>query len=61
MAKIKKEKKLSRLYKAKEKVGGGITMLSIETSCDETAAAVTVNGRQVLSNAIYSQIDLHTI
>ena len=38
-----------------------VTVLSIETSCDETAAAVTVNGRDVLSNAIYSQIDLHTI
>ena len=36
-------------------------ILSIESSCDETAAAVTVNGRQVLSNVIYSQIDLHTI
>lgn len=36
-------------------------ILSIESSCDETAAAVTVNGREVLSNVIYSQIDLHTI
>lgn len=40
---------------------GEVTILSVETSCDETAAAVTVNGRQVLSNTIYSQIDLHTI
>ncbi len=38
-----------------------IKILSIETSCDETAAAVTLNGRNVLSNSIYSQIDLHTI
>ncbi|MBR3004890.1 MAG: tRNA (adenosine(37)-N6)-threonylcarbamoyltransferase complex transferase subunit TsaD [Lachnospiraceae bacterium] len=38
-----------------------ITILSIESSCDETAAAVVVNGRQVLSNVIYSQIDLHTL
>lgn len=38
-----------------------ITILAIESSCDETAAAVVVNGRQVLSNAIYSQIDLHTL
>ncbi len=37
------------------------TILSIESSCDETAAAVVVNGREVLSNVIYSQIDLHTI
>ena len=38
-----------------------IVILGIETSCDETAAAVTVNGTRVLSNAIYSQIDLHTL
>ncbi len=38
-----------------------ITILSIESSCDETAAAVVVNGRKVLSNVIYSQIDLHTL
>jgi len=33
-----------------------ITILAIETSCDETAAAVVRNGREVLSNIIYSQI-----
>lgn len=38
-----------------------VTILSIESSCDETAAAVTVNGRRLLSNVIYSQIDLHTV
>lgn len=38
-----------------------IMILAVETSCDETAAAVVRNGRQVLSNVIYSQIDLHTI
>lgn len=38
-----------------------VTILAIETSCDETAAAVVRNGREVLSNVIYSQIDLHTI
>ena len=38
-----------------------ITILAVETSCDETAAAVVKNGRQVLSNVIYSQIDLHTV
>ncbi len=36
-------------------------MLAIETSCDETAAAVVCDGRTVLSNIIYSQIDLHTL
>ena len=38
-----------------------ILMLAIESSCDETAAAVVRNGREVLSNTIYSQIDLHTL
>ncbi|MGN0362697.1 MAG: tRNA (adenosine(37)-N6)-threonylcarbamoyltransferase complex transferase subunit TsaD [Bilifractor sp.] len=36
-------------------------ILGIESSCDETAAAVVQNGRTVLSNVISSQIDLHTI
>ena len=34
-------------------------VLGIETSCDETAAAVVRDGREVLSNAIYSQIARH--
>ncbi len=38
-----------------------IIILGIETSCDETAAAVVKNGREALSNIIYSQIDLHTV
>jgi N6-L-threonylcarbamoyladenine synthase len=38
-----------------------VTILAIETSCDETAAAVVKNGREVLSNIISSQIDLHTL
>lgn len=33
--------------------------LAIETSCDETSAAVLKNGREVLSNIIMSQIDIH--
>lgn len=37
-----------------------IKILAIESSCDETAAAVVVNGREVLSNVIASQIDIHT-
>ncbi|MDF2596170.1 MAG: tsaD [Clostridia bacterium] len=36
-----------------------INVLAIETSCDETAAAVVQNGRKVLSNIISTQIDLH--
>ena len=38
-----------------------ILILGIESSCDETAAAVVKNGREVLSNIISSQIDLHTL
>jgi len=37
-----------------------IFILGIESSCDETAAAVVKNGREVLSNIIFSQIALHT-
>jgi N6-L-threonylcarbamoyladenine synthase len=37
-----------------------IKILAIESSCDETSAAVVVNGREVLSNIIASQIDIHT-
>ncbi len=38
-----------------------IKILAIESSCDETAAAVVVNGRDVRSNIISSQIALHTL
>lgn len=38
-----------------------VLILAIESSCDETAAAVVKNGRTVLSNIISSQIDLHTL
>ena len=36
-------------------------ILAIESSCDETAASVVKNGREVLSNVISSQIALHTL
>ena len=35
-------------------------ILAIETSCDETAAAVVADGGRVISNIISSQIDIHT-
>lgn len=38
-----------------------ITLLAIESSCDETAAAVVRNGKEVLSNVISSQIELHKL
>lgn len=36
-------------------------ILGIETSCDETAAAVVKDGREVLSSVIYSQIEIHKL
>jgi N6-L-threonylcarbamoyladenine synthase len=36
-------------------------ILGVETSCDETAAAVVADGREVLSNIISSQADLHAV
>ena len=36
-----------------------ILTLGIETSCDETSAAIVKNGREVLSNVINSQIKIH--
>ena len=38
-----------------------VRILSLETSCDETAAAVIENGRVILSNVVFSQIDLHEL
>lgn len=37
----------------------GLRILGIETSCDETAAAVVVDAREVLSSVVSSQVDLH--
>jgi N6-L-threonylcarbamoyladenine synthase len=37
----------------------GARILGIETSCDETAAAVVAGGRNVLSSVVSSQVDLH--
>lgn len=40
---------------------GRVLILGIESSCDETAAAVVADGRHVLSNAVMSQIDRHAV
>ncbi len=34
-------------------------VLGIESSCDETAAAIVVDGRQILSSVVASQVDIH--
>jgi len=44
-----------------ENMDKDIKILAIESSCDETAAAVVVNGRDLRSNVISSQIALHTL
>lgn len=36
-----------------------LRVLAVESSCDETAAAVVANGREILSSVIASQVDLH--
>ena len=38
-----------------------MNILAIETSCDETAASIVVDGTHVLSNVILSQIDVHSV
>ena len=40
---------------------GSATLLAVESSCDETAVAVVKDGRQVLSNEISSQVDIHAL
>jgi N6-L-threonylcarbamoyladenine synthase len=37
-----------------------VRILGIETSCDETAAAVVEDGRRIISNVVASQIDIHS-
>ena len=46
--------------KGTQRMKDDVIILAIESSCDETAASVVKNGREVLSNVIYSQIALHT-
>ncbi len=53
---IAKEKfnKLKKEYKTRD-----IIVLGIESSCDETAIAIVKNGREILSNIVATQIDIH--
>lgn len=53
---VAKEKfnKLQKEYKNKD-----ILVLGIESSCDETAIAIVKNGREILSNVVATQIDIH--
>ena len=38
-----------------------MNILAIETSCDETAAAVSQDGRKILADVVYSQADMHAL
>ncbi len=53
---MENEKLLAELQ-GKERV----RILALESSCDETAAAVIENGRRICSNVVFSQIDLHAL
>ena len=52
---------ISRRKAAELKTKDTVRILALETSCDETAAAVVENGRRILSNVVFSQIDLHEL
>ena len=52
---------MSRLRAEELKGQETVRILALETSCDETAAAVVENGRKILSNVVFSQIDLHEL
>ena len=43
----------------KPEMKSGFKILAIETSCDETAAAIIEDGRKVLANSVYTQIEFH--
>jgi N6-L-threonylcarbamoyladenine synthase len=36
-------------------------ILAVETSCDETSVAILKDGKEVLSNVVLSQIDIHKV
>ena len=38
-----------------------VNILAVESSCDETAVAIVRDGREVLTDCIASQVDLHRI
>ena len=57
MSYLENARKQAEALRSKENV----RILALETSCDETAAAIIENGRTILSNIIFSQIDLHEL
>lgn len=53
------ERRIRERYEQQRSSGGSVYILGIETSCDETSAAVVKDGTEVLSNVIASQADIH--
>lgn len=49
------------ILRRKAASGGHIRILSLETSCDETAGAIVEDGREIISNVVFTQIDLHAL
>ena len=50
---------MNRALVSPHPVDEGTLVLGIETSCDETAAALVMGGNDVISSVVSSQIDLH--
>jgi N6-L-threonylcarbamoyladenine synthase len=53
------QQRIQQAYQKQIESGQPVTILGIETSCDETSAAVVQDGKTVLSNVIASQADIH--
>ena len=52
---------MQTVFNCKSDKKSDVLILGIETSCDETAASVVKNGREILSNVVWSQIDIHRL
>ena len=57
MTYLEQSKETVRALQGKDRV----RILALETSCDETAASIVENGRKIVSNIVFSQIDLHAL
>ena len=57
MTYLEQSKQTAQALKDKDNV----RILALETSCDETAASIVENGRTIVSNVVFSQIDLHAL
>lgn len=53
------QERMLQKYERDRATGGPVHILAIETSCDETSAAVIRDGNQILSNKISSQVEIH--